>query len=37
MFLFQKVYICIDNIAVEGTMSQIFDRGPGSLSIKSRK
>ena len=27
--------ICIYNIAVEETMSQIFDIGPGSVVIKS--
>ena len=31
-----KLYICIRNIAVEGTVSQIFYEGPGSFSIKSR-
>ena len=30
-----KFYIHIKNISVEGT--QIFDIGPGSFSIKSRK
>ena len=29
-------YICIRNMAVEGTVSQIFDIGPGSFSIKYR-
>ena len=28
-------FICIDYIAVEGTVSQIFDIGPGSFFIKS--
>ena len=32
-----KFYIHIKNIAVEGTVSQIFDIGPGLFSIKSRK
>ena len=32
-----KLYICIENIAVEGTVSQIFYIGPGSISIKSRR
>ena len=32
-----KLYICIENIAVEGTVSQIFDNGPSSFSIKFRK
>ena len=32
-----KLYICIDNIAVERTVSQIFDKGPSSFSIKFRK
>ena len=31
-----KFHICIENIAVEGTESQIFDIGPGSFSIKFR-
>ena len=26
-----KFFICIDNIAVEGTFSQIFNIGPGSF------
>ena len=32
-----KFYSSIKNITVEGTVSQIFDIGPGSFSIKSRK
>ena len=32
-----KLYICTDNIAVEGKVSQIFDKGPCSFSIKFRK
>ena len=31
-----KFCICKENIAVEGTMSQIFYVGPGSFSIKLR-
>ena len=31
-----KFYICIKNIAVDGTVSQIFYIGPGSFSIKFR-
>ena len=31
-----KFYICIENIAVKGTVCQIFDIGPGSFSIKFR-
>ena len=31
-----KLNICIENIAIEGTVSQIFDKGPGSFSTKSR-
>ena len=31
-----KLYICIENITVEGTVSQIFDTGPSSFSIKFR-
>ena len=27
-----KLYICIDNIALEGTVSQISDKGPSSFS-----
>ena len=30
-----KLYICIENIAVEGTVSQICYIGPSSFSIKS--
>ena len=33
----RKLYICIENIAVKGTVSQNFEIGPGSLFIKSRK
>ena len=29
-----KFFICIDNIAVEGTVSQIFNIGPGSVFMK---
>ena len=32
-----KFYIHIKNIAVEGTVSQIFYMGPGFFPIKSRK
>ena len=32
-----KLYISIDIIAVEGTVSQILYIGPGSFSIKSRR
>ena len=32
-----KLYMCIKNIAVEGTVSQIFDKGPSSFSIEFRK
>ena len=32
-----KLRMCIKNIVVEGTVSQIFDRDPGSFFIKSRK
>ena len=32
-----KLYMCIENIAVEGTVSQIFDKGPSSFSIEFRK
>ena len=31
-----KFYICITNIVVEGTVSQIIDIGPGSFFIKFR-
>ena len=31
----QKIYICTDNIAVEGTVSQIFDKGPRSYIQKN--
>ena len=30
-----RFLVCIDNIVVEGTVSQIFDIGPGSCFIKS--
>ena len=30
-----EFFICINNIVVEGTVSQIFDIGPGSFLIKS--
>ena len=32
-----KFYTYVKNIAVEGTVSQIFDTCPGSFSIKFRK
>ena len=32
-----KLEMCIKNIVVEGTVSQIFDRDPGSFFIKYRK
>ena len=32
-----KLKMCIKNIVVEGTVSQIFDRDPGSFFIKFRK
>ena len=32
-----KLYICIENIVVEGTVSQIVNKGLGSFSTKSRK
>ena len=32
-----RLHTCIENIAVEGTVSQNFDISPGSLFIKSRK
>ena len=32
-----RFHICIENIAVEGTVSQILYIGPGSFSIKSRR
>ena len=31
-----KFYVHIKNITVEGTVSQIFDIGPGSFSIKKK-
>ena len=32
-----KLFICIENIVIEGTVSQKFDIGPGSFSVKFRK
>ena len=32
-----RLHICIENIAVEGTVSQILFKGPGSFFIKYRK
>ena len=32
-----ELYICIGNVSVEGTVSQIFDLGPGSFYIKFRE
>ena len=32
-----KFYILIDNIQMEGTMSQIFDKGPRFCFMKCRK
>ena len=32
-----ELRMCIKNIVVEGTVSQIFDRDPGSFFINSRK
>ena len=32
-----KFSICVENIAAEGTVSQIFYIGPGSFSVKFRK
>ena len=32
-----KFYICIENIAVEGTVSQIFDIGPSYFFMECRK
>ena len=32
-----KLYMCTKNIVLEGTVSQIFDRGPGSIFKKYRK
>ena len=32
-----KLFICIENIVIEGTVSQNFDIGPGSFSVKFRK
>ena len=34
--IYGKLNICIVNIAIEGTVSQIFEKGPGSFSIKYR-
>ena len=31
-----NLYICVDNIAVDKTVSQIVDTGPGSFSMKFR-
>ena len=32
-----KLRMCIKNIVMEGTVSQILDKDPGSFFIKSRK
>ena len=32
-----KPFICIENIVIEGTVSQNFDIGPSSVSVKFRK
>ena len=32
-----NIYICIENISVEGTLSQISDIGPRSFSIRLKK
>ena len=32
-----KLSICIENIVIEGTVSQNFDIGPTSFSVKFRK
>ena len=32
-----KLDMCIKNIVFEGTVSQIFDRGPGSVFLNYRK
>ena len=32
-----KLSICIENIVIEGTVSQNFDIGPSSFSVKFRK
>ena len=32
-----KLSICVENIVAEGTVSQNFDIGPGSFSVKFRK
>ena len=32
-----KLFICIENSVIEGTVSQNFDIGPSSFSVKFRK
>ena len=32
-----KLFICIENIVIEGNVSQNFDIGPSSFSVKFRK
>ena len=32
-----NISICIENIVIEGTVSQNFDIGPSSFSVKLRK
>ena len=32
-----KLFICIENIVIEGTVSQNFDIAPSSFSVKFRK
>ena len=32
-----KLFVCIENIVIEGTVSQNFDIGPSSFSVKFRK
>ena len=32
-----KLFICIENIVIEGMVSQNFDIGPSSFSVKFRK
>ena len=32
-----KLFICIENIVIEGTVSQNFDIGPSSFPVKFRK
>ena len=32
-----KLFICIENIVIEGSISQNFDIGPSSFSVKFRK